>query len=157
MFPQGSAQEFLDLSGDEQFHVMEVQRKFALDFILSSRHSLLRDDSAIDALSEKVFWKSCVRLEPNHIKTILRLYPYVDRMLAKYGIDSERNLDLFLNSMTTLLLGCEYSIELRNVLPTQIEAIFGTLDRQHREREQRMKMEKPSWATPLVSDNGDRE
>lgn len=163
MFPQGSAQEFLDLSGDEQFHVMEAQRKFALDFILSSRHSILRDDHAIDALSEKVFWKSCVRLEPNHIKTILRLYPYADRMLAKYGIDSERNLDLFLNSMTTLLLGCEYSIELRNVLPTQIQALFGPLDRQREEMRHRAEFSKPGWGrdgfseTRLVNDNGDKE
>lgn len=142
MFPQGSAQEFLDLSGDEQFRVMEARRKYALDFILSSRHSIMRDDSAISALSEKVFWRSCVRLQPEHIKTILRLYPYADRMLAKYGMDQERILDIFLNSMSTLLLGCEYDIELRNVLPTQVQAIFGPLDRQREE------MRRPPFVTP---------
>lgn len=141
MFPRGSAQEFLALDGDEQFKVMEGQRKYALDFILSSRNSLLRDDLAISALSEKVFWASCVRLQPQHIKTILILFPYADRMLAKYGMDKEEILEIFLNCMSTLLLGCEYSVDLRNVLHTQVEAVFGGLDRQ-RERF------RPPFATP---------
>lgn len=137
MFPRGPAEEFLALDADTQFKAMEGQRKYALDFILSSRHTLIGNDLAISALSEKVFWTSCVRLQPAHIVTILRCYPYADRMLAKYGMDKEDILNIFLNCITTLLLGCEYSIELRNVLPTQVEAVFGPLDRQREEMKRR--------------------
>lgn len=150
MFPRGSAQEFLALNDEDQFKAMEGQRKYATDFLLSSRRTLIGDDQALAALEDKVFWTSCVRLRKNHIIAILRCYPYADRMLAKYGMDKEEILNIFLNCMSTLLLGCEYSIELRNVLPTQVEAVFGPLDRTHEEHKRRMEsFNTPRSSTPM--------
>jgi hypothetical protein len=133
MFPRNTAEQFLALDGDSQFKAMQGQRKYALDFILSSRYSLLDDPYKIAELTEKVFWATCVRFDPHHIVHMLRLYPYADRVMAKYGMD-DRTLSVFLECISALLLGCEWSIELRNVLETQAKAIFKQLDEFNEDR-----------------------
>jgi hypothetical protein len=135
MLPLATAADFCALSPQEKLRVRQSQQKRAMDFMLSSSHTLIGDEQKLLELSEKVFWASYVRLSNYHLTRLLRLYPEADRMLAKYGMDKEEILNIFLSNLCSLLLGVPFENhhDIKDAMERQANSFFAELDR-HWER-----------------------
>lgn len=132
MHPIGTSQELLSLNRNDLIKALEGQHTRAMEFLVSGSHTMAKDEDKLLALSQKVFWKSYAKISPEDLATLLRVFPYADRMLAKYGIDNEDAFQVFMDHLCSLLLGVPFEDkhELKDLLERQANHLFDKLNAQ---------------------------
>lgn len=128
MIPAGKPEDLLFISDPRALAEMLNAAGRRAEHILSIASFRVEDDD-IATISEKVYWKSYVRLAPIHIRRVLRLFPYVDRMMGKYGINDDTTGE-FLDCLSTLVLGTPFhdSHSFKDLLTRQCENVFRRFD-----------------------------
>ena len=132
MFPAGSPDVLLSLDARERVQALDAQSKRAQEFLLSSGRRLPNEN--LPELAETVFEYTYVRIKPVHLRRILTAFPYVERMLAKYGFVESVLADLY-NAISITLVGTEFmdTHEFKDILERQAIRVFDQIDN-HDER-----------------------
>lgn len=132
MFPVGSPELLLSIEPRERASALDAQSKRAQEFLTSSGRRLPNEN--LPELAEYVFEHTYVRIKPVHLRRILTAFPYVERMLAKYGFTESVLLDLY-NAISITLVGTEFMDrhEFKDILERQANRVFDQMDN-HDER-----------------------
>ena len=132
MFAAIDSDVLLSTDRRERAEMLHAQQKRAMDALLSAGHRLPMEN--LPELAEIVFQHTYVRIKPSHLRRILNMYPYVERMLAKYGFVESVLQELF-NAISIVLVASEFvdTHEFKDLLERQAYNLFNSLD-DHDER-----------------------
>jgi hypothetical protein len=132
MFAVLDSDVLLSLDPRERAQVLDGQQKRAMDAFFSSGQRLPNEN--LPELAELVFEHTYVRIKPGHLRRILNLYPYTERMLAKYGFVESVLQELF-NCVSVVLVATEFvdTHEFKDILERQAYNLFNRMD-EHDER-----------------------
>lgn len=152
---QLEAKDLLALPKHKRDEFLQSYTRHQINTIFATRRPV--DEDLLKAICEKVFWKTCLRLKPDHARILIRTYPEAATLITAPAGLTDHAVDHFTDVLCIFLTGVPWtnSEGYRDILYDQYQKIFEEVFnfRQRMERMERLRMN----ASKYPAQNGDQE